>query len=82
MTAILLSSRKCLPCKLLKRDLERYGIKLKEIDIESPEGQKLAIEKGIRGIPAIIDKGKIVMIGYNKEKVKEFARNYYSQIFI
>jgi len=72
---ILLYSKKCIPCFLLKNELKKLGIKFKEIDVESEEGRKLVKKLGIKGVPAIIDNEKVIMFGYNKEKIKEILKN-------
>ena len=68
---IVLSSEKCVPCKLLKEELKRKGIDFIEVDIETSDGMELAKKYGIMGVPAIISNGKLIMIGYNKEKLNE-----------
>jgi len=59
----------------LKNELKKLGIKFKEIDVESEEGRKLVKKLGIKGVPAIIDNEKVIMFGYNKEKIKEILKN-------
>ncbi len=68
-----LSSKKCIPCYWLKEDLKKHGIEFVEIDIESPEGLELARKFGIRGVPAVIEGDKLLIFGYNKEKVREIV---------
>ncbi len=70
---IVLSSEKCVPCKLLKEELKRKGIDFIEVDIETSNGREIARKYGIIGVPAIIRDGKVVMVGYNKEKLNELV---------
>lgn len=44
----------CGPCKQLSRMLEENNIKHESIDVDSEEGEKLAVDYNIKSVPTIL----------------------------
>lgn len=64
------TSSKCLPCKILERELDKRGIEYEEISLDSEEGRKEAIKKGIEVVPTV-EIGDHRFEGYNKETIRK-----------
>ncbi|MFH1836017.1 MAG: glutaredoxin domain-containing protein [Methanobacteriota archaeon] len=60
MAKILLTSNYCGGCAEAKKMLKKEGIKYREVEADSPEGEKLAKKHKLEYVPAMIINGKVV----------------------
>lgn len=67
----------CPPCQVVKRMLskqEALAKKLEIVDIDTEEGEKLAVKFKVRGIPAFIHPdGTLFVGGMNKKELEAFV---------
>jgi len=56
---LLFTSKRCPPCRPMKERLRKEGVKFKEIDVDTPEGSKLADKYNVRMLPSMVIDGKL-----------------------
>lgn len=57
---ILLTMKGCVACPEAKKLLRKEGVKFKEVDVYSKEGEKLSTEHKVTEVPVMIIDGKKV----------------------
>lgn len=64
----------CQPCKRMALVVEEVFPEVTEIDIDTPEGLKLTATYGIRGIPALVYKGVVLIGEKSKAELEDWKK--------
>lgn len=80
MTVTIYSKPGCNPCRLTKRQFDKYGLEYQDIDIsQDPSAYETVKQLGYQQVPVVrvFDGDEVVMewSGFNGENVKALALN-------